>query len=98
MDDNKPTTVLPLGFREGEEIVIEPPWSDLDEPIFGEGEEEPSLSDVLTELRAIRALLERQTAVLAWNSGLQRSPFSPSPADPEQTGWSCHAPGGRGYR
>lgn len=84
MADNKPSTVLPLGFQEGEEIVIEPPWSDLDEPTFDEGEEEPSLSDVLTELRAIRALLERQTAVLAWHSGLQRSPFSPSPVDPEQ--------------
>lgn len=39
---------------------------------------------ILNELRTIRALLERQTAVLAWHSGLQRSPFSPSPVDPEQ--------------
>lgn len=44
----------------------------------------PLDAQVLCELKAIRALLERQTAVIAWHSGLQRSPFSPSPVDPEQ--------------
>lgn len=43
-----------------------------------------ALTLILLEMRAIRALLERQTAVIAWHSGLQRSPFSPSPVDPEQ--------------
>lgn len=45
---------------------------------------ETNLSDVLEELRAIRALLERQAAVLSWIAGLQRDPFSPSLADPAQ--------------
>ena len=39
---------------------------------------------VLAELKAIRALMERQTAISSWAAGLQRDPFSPSVADPEQ--------------
>ncbi|WP_225784234.1 hypothetical protein [Xenophilus sp. Marseille-Q4582] len=54
-------------------------------------DEVPTLADVLEELRASRALLERQTAVLAWSQLLQRDPFSPSPLDPEQAAQEAHS-------
>lgn len=41
-------------------------------------------AQTLNELRAIRGLLDRTLSVLAWNAGLQRDPFSPSPLRPEQ--------------
>ena len=40
--------------------------------------------EILAELKAIRALLERQTAVQAWSAGLQRDPFTPSPSEAPQ--------------
>lgn len=43
-----------------------------------------ALTLILNEMRAIRALMERQTAISSWAAGLQRDPFSPSPVDPEQ--------------
>ncbi|WP_225783361.1 hypothetical protein [Xenophilus sp. Marseille-Q4582] len=51
----------------------------------------PTLADVLAELRAARALLERQTAVLAWSQLLQRDPFSPSQLDPAQAAQEAHS-------
>lgn len=41
-------------------------------------------AQILDELRAIRALLERQTAVLSWREGLQLSPFTDVASSPEQ--------------
>ena len=43
-----------------------------------------ALTLILLEMRAIRALMERQTAISSWAAGLQRDPFSPSAADPAQ--------------
>lgn len=39
---------------------------------------------ILAEQAAIRELLERQTAVLSWHAGLQRSPFMGVALTPEQ--------------
>lgn len=47
----------------------------------------PAGTDVpefLSELKAIRALLERQMAIQAWSAGLQRDPFTPCPSEVPQ--------------
>ncbi len=55
---------LPQGLVMGDEVIIEPSWSEIDDSEVEDEGDEPTLADVMHEIKALREVCARHAELL----------------------------------